>query len=151
MSIAEELAAELKDAMRAGDGPRKNVIRAVQTEIAKAKSEPGFSGDAGDDFYQQVIGGFVKKMDKSRREYEELGERGEQMAERLQFEVDYLGRWLPKLLDETATRDLVRAAIAEVGAIDAKEVGKVVGSIMKSHKGEVNGALVNRLVRAELE
>ena len=151
MSIAQELSDELKDALRAGDAKRKNAIRAIQTEAARAKSEPGFGGDTDDAFFEKIIGSFVKKMDKARREYEELGERGEEMAAKLGFEVEYLGRWLPKLLDEDATLILVKGAIAELDASDPKEAGKVVGFIMKSHKGEVDGGLVNRLVRAELE
>lgn len=151
MSIEQELSEELKDALRAGDAKRKNAIRAIQTEAARAKSEPGFGGDTDDAFFEKIIGSFVKKMDKSRREYEELGERGEEMAAKLGFEVEYLGRWLPKLLDEDATLSLVKGAIAELDASDPKEAGKVVGFIMKSHKGEVDGGLVNRLVRAELE
>ena len=151
MSIEQELSEELKDALRAGDAKRKNAIRAIQTEAARAKSEPGFGGDTDDAFFEKIIGSFVKKMDKSRREYEELGERGEEMAAKLGFEVEYLGRWLPKLLDEDATLILVKGAIAELDASDPKEAGKVVGFIMKSHKGEVDGGLVNRLVRAELE
>ncbi len=151
MSIAQELSDELKDALRAGDAKRKNAIRAIQTEAARAKSEPGFGGDTDDAFFEKIIGSFVKKMEKARREYEELGERGEEMAAKLGFEVEYLGRWLPKLLDEDATLILVKGAIAELDASDPKEAGKVVGFIMKSHKGEVDGGLVNRLVRAELE
>jgi hypothetical protein len=73
------------------------------------------------------------------------------MAEQLGFEVEYLGRWIPKMLDEGATLELVKGAIAELAATDPKEAGQVVGFLMKSHKGEVDGALVNRLVRAELE
>jgi uncharacterized protein YqeY len=151
VSIAQELSDELKDALRAGDAKRKNAIRAIQTEAARAKSEPGFGGDTDDAFFEKIIGSFVKKMEKARREYEELGERGEEMAAKLGFEVEYLGRWLPKLLDEDATLILVKGAIAELDASDPKEAGKVVGFIMKSHKGEVDGGLVNRLVRAELE
>jgi len=151
VSIEQELSDELKDALRAGDTKRKNAIRAIQTEAARAKSEPGFGGDTDDAFFEKIIGSFVKKMEKARREYEELGERGEEMAAKLGFEVEYLGRWLPKLLDEDATLILVKGAIAELDASDPKEAGKVVGFIMKSHKGEVDGGLVNRLVRAELE
>lgn len=151
MSIENELAEELKDALRAKDVPRKNVIRAVQTEAARAKSASGFTGETDDAFYQSVIGSFVKKMDKSRREYEDLGERGEQMATKLAFEVDYLARWLPQTLDEAASLELVKRAIADLGATDPKEAGRVVGHIMKSHQGEVDGGLINRLVRAELE
>ena len=90
MSIEQELSDELKDALRAGDTKRKNAIRAIQTEAARAKSEPGFGGDTDDAFFEKIISSFVKKMDKSRREYEELGERGEEMAAKLGFEVEYL-------------------------------------------------------------
>ena len=151
MTIEYELAEELRDALRAKDAPRKNVIRAVQTEAARARSASGFTGETDDAFYQSVIGSFVKKMDKSRREYDDLGERGEQMAAKLAFEVDYLARWLPRTLDEPASLELVKSAIADLGATDPKEAGRVVGHIMKSHQGEVDGALVNRLVRSELE
>jgi uncharacterized protein YqeY len=152
MTIRDELAAELRDAMRAGDKPRRDVIRQVETEAALTRSAPGFSGEPdADELYVKVISGYVKKMDKARAEYLELGERGRPMAEKLAFEVDYLSRWLPSRLGEEETRILVRAAIAELGVEgDPKAAGRVIGQLMKSHKDELDGGLVNRLVRDEL-
>jgi uncharacterized protein YqeY len=151
MTISEELAEELKDAMRAQDGPRRDVIRQVETEIAVARSQPGFEGEVDDDLYRDVIASYVKKMDKARHEYEELGERGAAMAEKLRFEVDYLSRWLPSKLDETATRKLVAAAIAELGVVgDEKAAGRVTGHLMKTYGKDLDGGLVNRLVREGL-
>ena len=69
MSIKQELADELRDAMRAKDGPKRDVIRQVETEIAVARSQPGFTGEVDDDLYRQVISSYVKKMEKSRAEY----------------------------------------------------------------------------------
>jgi uncharacterized protein YqeY len=152
MTIRDELAAELRDAMRAGDKPRRDVIRQVETEAALARSAPGFTGDPDDDeLYVKVIGSYVKKMDKARLEYLDLGERGAAMADKLAFEVDYLSRWLPARLGEEETRALVREAIAELGAAaDPKGGGRVVGQLMKTHKDELDGGLVNRLVKEEL-
>ncbi|NNF09269.1 MAG: GatB/YqeY domain-containing protein [Acidimicrobiia bacterium] len=150
MSIKEELAAELKEALRAGDQNRKDVIRAIETEVSRAKAEPGFEGDVNDDLYRSVIASYVKKMTKARQEYDEMGERGAEMAEKLAFEAEYLGRWLPSLLDEAATNELVYAAINELSVDDPKRSGQVVGHIMQKHRGEVDGALVNRLVREAL-
>lgn len=104
MSIREDLAAELKEALRASDRNRKDVIRAIETEVSRAKAEPGFEGDVNDDLYRTVIGSYVKKMSKAREEYEGLGDQGAEMAGKLRFEIEYLSRWLPQLLDETATR-----------------------------------------------
>lgn len=151
MSIQQELAAELKDAMKAKDAPRRDVIRQVETEVATAKSQPGFSGDVDDALYQKVIGSYVKKMEKTRVEYEGYGERGAEMASKLAYEVDYLSKWIPSKLDEGETKDLIRAAIAELGVEgDEKAAGQVTGHLMKTRGKDLDGGLVNRLVREEL-
>ncbi len=151
MSIQQELAAELKDAIKAKDARRRDVIRQIQTEVATAKSQPDFEGEVDDAFYQRVIGSYVKKMDKSRAEYSELGERGAAMADKLAFEVEYLSKWLPKKLDEAETRALVQEAIEELGAAgDEKAAGRVTGHLMKARGKDLDGALVNRIVREEL-
>jgi len=121
-------------------------IRLIETEISKAKTAPGFSGEVDDVLYQQVIASYVKKMDDARQEYEGLGERGAEMVDKLGFEIEYLSRWLLKKLDEARTRELVQRVIAELGVSDPKAVGRVMGQVMKQHKDEVDGALVKRLV-----
>ena len=151
MSIREELASELRDAMRAQDAPRRDVIRQIETEISVARSEPGFSGELDDDLYRRVIGAYVKKMDKTRQEYLDIGERGAAMAAKLGYEVEYLSRWIPQKLDEAQTRDLVKKTIQDLGvAGDEKAAGRVTGQLMKDHGKDLDGGLVNRLVREEI-
>lgn len=151
MTIREQLAAELKEAMLAKDARRRDVVRQVQSEVSLALSEPGFKGEADDALYEQVISSYVKKMKKSKEEYEGLGERGQAMAEKLAYEVEYLGRWLPQKLDEDATRAMVRESISALGvAGDDKAAGRVIGALMKEHGDDLDGSLVNRLVRDEL-
>ena len=151
MTISEELGAELRDAIKTGDKLRRDAIRQLETEVSTAKSRRDFRGDVDDELYQTVIASYVKKMDKARTEYEGLGERGRAMAEKLRFEVEYLSRWLPRKLNEEATRSLVRQAIAELGvAGDEKAMGRVMGHLMK-HRGEdLDGSVVSRVVREEL-
>ena len=150
MTIREELAAELRDAIKARDQARRDVIRQVQTEISTTAAQPGVA-EVDDEFCRKVIASYVKKMEKSRAEYEGLGERGAAMAHKLAFEVEYLGKWLPQTLDEPATRELVRKAIADLGVEgDEKAAGRVTGHLMKSHGKDLDGALVNRLVRESL-
>jgi uncharacterized protein YqeY len=151
MTIKEQLAAELKDAMLSKDARRRDVIRQVQSEISLATSEAGFSGELDDTLYEQVITSYVKKMKKSKEEYEGFGERGQAMAEKLGYEVEYLNRWLPKKLDEEATRELVKVSIEALEASgDEKAAGRVIGSLMKEHGDDLDGGLVNRIVREEL-
>lgn len=151
MSIQEQLTEDLRAAMKEKDARRRDVIRQVQTEVATAKSESDFSGELDDAFYQKVIASYVKKMDKSREAYEAMGERGEEMADKLAFEVEYLSRYLPQKLSEEETRKLVIDAIEELGvAGDEKAAGRVTGHLMKSRGQDLDGGLVNRLVKEEL-
>jgi uncharacterized protein YqeY len=148
MSIASDLAAELKDAMLSKDARRRDVVRQVQTEITLARSEPGYDKTKDDEVVQSVVESYSKRMQKAITEYEGYGERGADMADKLKFEVEYLSRWMPQKLDEAATRALIESKIAELGvAGDEKAAGRVTGMIMKEHKDDVDGALVNRLVR----
>lgn len=151
MTIKEELASELKDAIKTGDTKRKDVIRIIDTEVKMASTASGFRGEVDDGLYRQVIASYSKKMEKARLEYEGLGERAAAMAKKLAWEVEYLSRWLPKKLDETETANLVSKTISELGVDgEPKAAGRVIGAIMKTHKDEVDGGLVNRLVATAL-
>ena len=149
MTIKEQLAAEQKAAMKSGDRATLNVIRQIQSEVSVAKAAPGFDGEVDDDLYLATIATYVKRMSKARSEYEALGERGREQADKLTFEIDYLAGYLPQKLDESATRALVDQTIADLGATEPKMTGQVIGAVMKSGE-EVDGALVARLVKAAL-
>lgn len=149
MSIKDELTAELKDAMRARDRDRLDVVRQITTEVSRVMTEPGHPAEADDALYLKVIGAYVKKMNKALEEFDNLGERGRDASAKLRFEVEYLSRWLPRAASEADTAAIVDAAIAELGASDSRQLGRVVGHIMKNSKG-LDGALVNRLVRDRL-
>lgn len=148
MGIHDELSADLRAAMKAKDRPRRDVIRQVETEVAVARSAPGFVDPIDDDLYRRVIGSYVKKMVKARDEYAALGDRGRTQADKLAYEIDYLSRWLPESLGEDETRALVRAAIAELGGDDITMMGRVIGQVMRSGAA-VDGGLVSRIVRDE--
>lgn len=150
MTIEAELDIELKDALRAKDKARLDVIRQIRTEVTKALTEPGGRDMDSDDLHTKVIAGYVKKMDKARREYEDLGDRGAEMAAKLAFETDYLGRWLPEAADAGEIDSIVAEAIASTGATDVKQSGQVIGFIMKNHQG-LDGGAVNAAVRAALD
>lgn len=148
MTIKEQLAQELRDAIKTGDAVRRDAVRQIETEIALARSEKGFSGQVDDDLYRRVIASYVKKMEKARGEYEELGERGGVMAAKLAAEVEYLSHWLPGKLDEAATEALALEVIAELGvAGDEKAAGRVIGHLMKTRGDDLDGALASRVVK----
>ena len=149
MSIKDELHAELKDAMRTHDRNRVDVVRQITSEVARALKAPGFDGEEDDALYQATIAAYAKKMSKAVAEYERLGQAESEVAAKLEYEVGYLARWLPKALSEAELRALVDAAVEAVGATDMKGMGQVMGHLKQTHP-EIDGATASRLVKARL-
>jgi uncharacterized protein YqeY len=149
MTIEEQLVAAQTAAMKDGDRATLSVIRQIRSEVSVARSAPGFTGDVDDELVLSTISTYVKRMGKSKTEYEALGDRGSEQAEKLAFEIQYLSTYLPTKLDEAAMRALVIEAIEAVGATDPKMTGQVIGRVMKSGE-DVDGGLVARLVKEAL-
>ena len=114
---------------------------------------PGFVGSGDDDqFYQKILAGYAKKMKKAAAEYADMGGRGEVMSEKLSWEVDYLSRWLPKQLDGDQARALVKEAILALGVSgQPRAKGRVIGYIVKDHRGVADGRVVAEMTAKELQ
>ncbi len=149
MTIHEQLTNDRVAAMKSGDRATVNVVRQIESEVSIARSAPGFVGETDDELYLATIAAYVKKIDKARVEYESFGERGQEHADILGFEIDYLAQFVPESLSEDDTRALVARVVADLGIDDPKMKGRVIGAVMQSDEN-VDGALVARLVAEAL-
>ena len=147
MALIDELSAALKEAMKAKDKPKLDAIRQVQTEIAKKKSEKG--EEATDELVLGVISSYVKKMTKAVEEYKSLGDRGIEMAEKIQFDIDFLSGWLPEQLSEEDVAKLVDEVLADLGEVDMSQMGRIIGAVMAKGEG-IDGSVVSKLVKEKL-
>jgi uncharacterized protein YqeY len=117
----------------------------IKTRIQERRTAKDFSGTINDAVVLEVIGAYRKLLQKAIAEYEKLGERGAEQAAKLRFEIGFCEGYLPKGLDEAAVRALVQERIRALGIADVKQVGRLVGDIMKTHKGQVEAAEVKRM------
>ena len=147
MALIDDLSAALREAMKAKDKPKLDAIRQVQTEIAKKKSEKG--EEATDELVLGVISSYVKKMTKAVEEYKSLGDRGIEMAEKIQFEIDFLSGWLPEQLSEEDVAKLVDEVLADLGDVDMSQMGRIIGAVMAKGDG-IDGSVVSKLVKEKL-
>ena len=147
MALIDDLSTSLKEAMKAKDKPKLDAIRQVQTEIAKKKSEKG--EETTDELVLGVISSYVKKMAKAVDEYNSLGERGAEMAEKIQFEIDFLSQWLPEQLSEEDVEKLVDEVLTELGEVDMSQMGRIIGAVMAKGDG-IDGSIVSRIVKEKL-
>jgi uncharacterized protein YqeY len=147
MAVIDDLSNALKEAMKSKDKTKLDAIRQVQTEVAKKKAEKG--EDATDELVLGVISSYVKKMNKAVEEYESLGDRGVEMAEKIQGEIDFLSMWLPEQLSDEEVEKIVDEVLSELGDVDMSQMGKIIGAVMAKADG-LDGSTVSKIVKSKI-
>lgn len=150
MSIQQKLDDALKTAMRAKETDTVACIRQLKSKVQEATNQPGFKGPVDDALYQQVIGSYAKSLEKGIAEFASAGERGAALVARYKSEIAYLAQYLPKLLGEAETKELVKKALKDLNITDPKQSGKVLGALMKTHRGLIDPGLAKQLAESLL-
>jgi uncharacterized protein len=151
MPLEQQLNDTLTKAMKEKDAPTADVVRMIKSKIGERRTAKGFSGTIDDPLVLDVIGAYRKQLQKALVEFEKVGERGAEHAAKLRFELEFCERYLPKGMDEPAVRALVRERLDALKIADAKQVGRLVGDVMKTHKGQVEAADVKRIAEEMLK
>jgi len=147
MAVIDDLSNALKEAMKSKDKTKLDAIRQVQTEVAKKKAEKG--EEATDELVLGVISSYVKKMIKAVEEYESLGDRGIEMAEKIQGEIDFLSTWLREQLSDEEVEKIVDEVLSELGDVDMSQMGKIIGAVMAKADG-LDGSTVSKIVKSKI-
>jgi uncharacterized protein len=151
MPLEQTLNDQLTRAIKDKDPRTANVLRMLKTRLQERKTAKGFGGTVDDALVLDVIGAYRKQLQKALGEFEALGERGAEQAAQLRFEVGFCEGFLPKGMDEASVRTLVAERVAALGIVDPKQVGRLVGDLMKTHKGQVEAADVKRIAEELLK
>ena len=143
MHLNAQLAADLKDAMRARDEIRRNVLRLTIAAMRNAEIS------AGEELDQEASLAVVSTEAKRRREsIEEFRKAGRQdLVEKEEAELAVLAVYLPEPLSRDEIVEAVRRVIDETGAAGAKDLGKVMPVLMQQFQGRADGGEVSQIVR----
>jgi uncharacterized protein YqeY len=142
MSLAETITEQMKTAMRAKDTTRLTTLRSLRAAFLTLMKADG--SESLDD--EQAVA-ILRKQSKQRQDsmeaFEKAGRTDLYDIEKAEFAI--IEEFLPSLADADQTRAWVEAAIAVTGASSPKEMGKVMGMVMKDHRAEVDGNLVRQI------
>ncbi len=145
MELEQTLNDTLRQAIKDRDTRTADVVRMVKTRLAERRTAKGFAGEVDDALVLDVIGAYRKQLQKALAEFEKAGERGAAQVAQLRFEMGFLDRYLPQRLDEPSLRALVEERLAGLRISDPKQSGRLVGDVMRTHKGQVDAADVKRI------
>lgn len=142
---------DLKDAMRAKDSQRLLLLRSLKSKLLEKEIAERKEGEAvlNEEQVTDVLMKAAKQRKESIRQFKEAGRN--ELAQTEEYELQIIESYLPKMLSEEEITTLVQEVIKETQASSAADLGKVMGIIMPKIKGKADGALVNRIVRKQME
>lgn len=136
--MKEQLMKELKQAMKEKDVLKKGLLQlliaGIKNEEIKEKRE------LTKDEQLTVIKRELKQTKDSLAQAESA--KREDIAEEQRKKIIMLEAFLPKFLTESEILDVLKSKGAEKGM----NKGQLIGMVMKEHKSEVDGSLVNKVV-----
>ncbi len=137
------LDAALKDAMKARDNVRRDVIRMTLSAIKQAEV------DSQKTLSAQEVNAILQKEAKTRREtIEEFKKAGRtEVVEEEQAKLQVLEGFLPQQLSYDEIKAIAAEIVTQTGAATSKDTGKVMGPLMARLQGQADGKVVNQVVR----
>jgi len=141
LGILEQVQADTREAMKAGERDRVAALRLITDALQKDAKAGG-----GDEV--AVLRRERKRRLEAAEAYVDGGSPERAAGERA--EAAEIERYLPAELSDDELRELVDAAITESGAAEPGEMGKAMGAAMGRVAGRADGKRVSAMVRDRL-
>ena len=149
MTLQQRVDLDLKEAMRAKDATKLNVLRMLKSAlkyavIAKSDAEAELS----DSEAVQVI----RKQAKQRQDSIESFEKGgrAELADKEKQELAILNTYLPQGMSPDELAKVVRETIAELGATSKAQMGAVMKALQTKLGGRADGRTLSSEVARQL-
>ena len=147
MSLINDVSAAIADAMRKQEAVRLGALRMLKAALMNREVERGGALDDGE--ARQVVASLVKQRRDSIEQFTKGGR--DDLASKEAAEIQVLEAYLPAAADPAVIDRAVTEAIAETGAVSARDMGKAMKAAMAKLAGQtVDGKAVNELVRKKL-
>lgn len=144
--LRQRLTEDMKAALKAGEKDRLGVIRLMIAAVKSADMEPGVKGGQIDD--AGIIAVLTRMVKQRRDSIEQYNAGGRpELADKEAAEITVIEGYLPSMMGEAETRDLITQLIAETGAAGPKDMGKVMGALKGRNTGQIDMGKASALVK----
>tara|TARA_X000001036_G_scaffold392276_1_gene391029 strand:- start:269 stop:727 length:459 start_codon:yes stop_codon:yes gene_type:complete len=147
MSLAEKIQEDVKSALKGGDKKKLSIARYLSSELKnyliKENLDRELSKISDDNFYN-----IVKTQVKQKRESLEFAEKvGDSVkVDDLNYDIDYLNSFLPKLMGEKETHQII-VDIINKNKFLSKDFGRIMGILKKNYNNKIDLNSASKLVK----
>lgn len=149
--LRQDLSDALKTAMKAKEERAVSTLRMVMAGLKDKDIAARGKGNA-DGISDDEIRQMMQNMIRQRRDSIVLYEKGgrAELVKQESDEIAIIERFLPKQMGPADVEAAARAVIAELGAKDIKDMGKVMGAMKQRFAGQMDLSQVGPIVKKAL-
>ncbi len=149
MNLEIKINEDLKQAMRARDKRKLEALRAIKAALLIEKTGKDVSGG---EIPESVELKLLQKQVKQRREAASIyrDQNRPDLAEEEEYQAGIIEKYLPGQMPEEEIEALVEKAIAETGASNMKDMGRVMGMVTKQLAGKADNKTISGIVKRKL-
>ncbi len=152
MSLREQITADMKEAMKAGEKRRTATLRlmnaAIKDKDINSRTEGHDSTLTSDAGIMDLLIKMVKQRQDSITAFDAGGRAELAQAERDEMAV--IQSYMPKQMTDDEAKSIVAAVIAAMGATSVKDMGKVMAELKVKYAGQMDMAKVGSIVKSLL-
>ena len=147
MSLAEKIQEDVKSALKGGDKKKLSIARYLSSELKnyliKENLDRELSNLTDENFFK-----IVKTQLKQKKESLEFAEKSSnsEKVEELNYDIDYLQSYLPKLMNEEDTKKIIDNYIKDEG-LGQSDFGKIMGYLKKEFDNQIDLTLASKLIK----
>ena len=146
--LEERLNEDMKAALKGGNQARLSTLRMLRSAVLVEKKKDVSITTLPDGDAIRAFQSYAKKLKDSIAEYQKLGKTDD--VAKIQSELKIVEEYLPAMLSEAESRELVRAVVSELNASSMKDLGRVMKEVQARAQGRGDGKLLSDIVRSSL-
>lgn len=145
MQLEKNVMEQLKAAMLARDEAALRSLRAIKAAILLAKTSEGASGELAEADEIKLLQKLVKQRKDAAAIFHEQNRLD--LAKKEEEEIQVMEKFLPRQLEPSELKEILKGIIAQTGASGPADLGKVMGVATKQLAGKADGKAISAVVK----
>ncbi len=143
MSLLSRIEQDMIKALKSGDTVAVNTLRGLKSDAKYAQIEKK-AAEMTDEMVTSVIATAAKKRRDSIEQFKAGGR--QDLVDKETVELAVVEEYLPNQMSEAEIEAFIASKLAALGTVTQKEIGRVMGDIMKELKGKADGSVVKAIL-----
>ena len=146
MSLSEDIKKDMLTALKSGKKEKSQTLKMVVATIKNAQIES--DKELTDKEVEKILRKESKKIEDSIDQYQKMGR--DDLVKKEKEDLEIIQEYLPDLMSDEEIKKVVEKKIEDMGAKDMRDMGKVMGAVMKELDGKADGNTVKNIVQSLL-